>query len=88
MITEKEKRKYTKAKYKISDTIRKKQIEWAKQEKEAYEAGKAEVISSFAEKIKKRLFVNPEPCCHGVREKEAFEIIDKLVEEQSSGDKK
>jgi len=55
--------------------------------KEMYEAGKSEAISNFAEKIKYKIRM---ACESGYIDEEQFdyeEIIDKLVEEQSSGDK-
>lgn len=36
----------------------------------------------FAQKLKEVLFKDPEPCCHGVREREAFEIIDNLLRDK------
>ena len=54
-----------------------------------YEAGKTEAISNFAEKIKKLL--NDwcyKDCMNSACQRDMFNKIDKLVKEQSIGDKK
>ena len=45
-----------------------------------------EDIKEFIKQLKIQLYVDPEPCCFGIKEKEAFDIInrlagDKLIEE-------
>jgi len=33
----------------------------------------------FIRKLKEELYKDPEPCCHGIRERDAFKIIDGLA---------
>jgi hypothetical protein len=45
------------------------------------ESIRTQAISEFKEKLKERLFNDPEPCCHGVREREASKIIEEISQE-------
>jgi len=38
-------------------------------------------LKASKEELKKILFLDPEPCCHGVRQKEAFQKIDYVLGE-------
>lgn len=38
-----------------------------------------EDVKEFIRRLKEDLFSDPEACCHGVREKQAFEKIDKFA---------
>lgn len=39
-------------------------------------------VSEFIKRLKEELFKDPEPCCLGIRPKDAIRIIDKLVGEK------
>lgn len=39
-------------------------------------------VKTAVKKLKERLYEDPEACCHGVRERDAFKIIDKIFGEK------
>jgi len=38
-----------------------------------------DAIKKSVELLKKELYKDPEPCCHGIRQRDAFKIIDKFA---------